>query len=577
MKPATTWDDYIANAKALNSPPRRYGVVLALKSDMVNNEMHSAINTIGDGWFDKDWRPTFNDDRGVKAVETIKRARAVLACPASPPCTTTSTRSNMSQDIAAQGQQWATRCATMDNPDKSRVVGKINWTVMPEGGKQVMISDTYCISRFTGKDKDMLFRLLASALREENQRGAAALMMPPRNAVLERSGAAGEIPLVSGGVAMPGSGEAAAGAAGVLRGSEIINKRIVQAIVGQMETKAALDAAATEVQAMLAQRRLLQVRHSMWLFMLPSLVVMTVVLAYPLASAIYYSFLRYYLGGGAPQFIGLANYAELLADARFWGDLLNTVIIVGASVVCSWSSGWRWRWRSTRRHAACELISLLIFLPNIVTPVVGALFLRWIFIGRWGLLSATLIGLGIFPPDLLGNPVGRRVTVILADAWQFTPFMILVLYAGLNTVDQSQIEAAQIDGAGVWMLLFRIMLPSIRPLIVFVLAIRADGRVPLLRHDLRADLRRAGHRDRDDHALHLRARLPPAADRQGLGPRRADAADRRGADRGDDPPGLSARAGRVLMWPRHAHAAPLFLLLCALHRGEPDADRSGAF
>ena len=64
------------------------------------------------------------------------------------------------------------------------------------------------------------------------------------------------------------------------------------------------------------------------------------------------------------------------------------------------------------------------------------------------------------------------MTVVLADAWQFTPFMILVLYAGLNTVDQSQIEAAQIDGAGVWMLLFRIMLPSIRPLIVFVLAIR---------------------------------------------------------------------------------------------------------
>jgi len=70
------------------------------------------------------------------------------------------------------------------------------------------------------------------------------------------------------------------------------------------------------------------------------------------------------------------------------------------------------------------------------------------------------------PPDR------ARVTVVLADSWQFTPFMILVLYAGLNTVDHSQIEAAQIDGAGVWTLLFRIMLPAIRPLIVFVLAIR---------------------------------------------------------------------------------------------------------
>ncbi len=117
-------------------------------------------------------------------------------------------------------------------------------------------------------------------------------------------------------------------------------------------------------------------------------------------------------------------------------------------------------------------LNLLLFLPNIVTPVVAALFIRWIFVSRWGLLSGGLIALGIFPPDFLGNPAWARATVVFADAWQFTPFMILVLYAGLNTVDQSQIEAAQIDGAGVWTQLFRIMLPSIRPLIVFVLAIR---------------------------------------------------------------------------------------------------------
>jgi multiple sugar transport system permease protein len=95
-----------------------------------------------------------------------------------------------------------------------------------------------------------------------------------------------------------------------------------------------------------------------------------------------------------------------------------------------------------------------------------------VFVGRWGLLSGLLISLGIFPPDWLGNPGWARLMIVLADSWQFTPFMILVLYAGLNTVDQSQIEAAQIDGIGVLGLLFRIMVPALKPLIVFVLAIR---------------------------------------------------------------------------------------------------------
>ena len=284
----------------------------AMKSDMVNNEMHSVINTIGDGWFDKDWRPTFNDDRGVKAVETYKRL-AQYCVPGFTAVHNDEHTINMGQDIAAQGQQWATRCSTMDNPDKSRVVGKIKWTVMPEGGRQVRVSDTYCISRFTAKDKDMLFRLLASALREENQRGACGAGHAAAQRGAERSGVAGEIPLVSGGVAMPGGGEAAAGAAGILRSlgdhQQAHRAGDRRADGDQGGTRRGGDRGAGHAGA----ARLLQVTPpgaSMWLFMLPSLAVMTVVLVYPLASAIYYSFLRYYLGGGAPQFIGFANYVD---------------------------------------------------------------------------------------------------------------------------------------------------------------------------------------------------------------------------------------------------------------------------
>jgi multiple sugar transport system permease protein len=196
------------------------------------------------------------------------------------------------------------------------------------------------------------------------------------------------------------------------------------------------------------------------------------VLLIPLGYAIWLSLFDYDLGGGIYRYIGLGNYTALLSEAQFWDSLARTVLIVASAVTLEFCAGLLIAYGLYRLTFGVRTLNLLLFMPNVITPVVAALFLRWIFISRWGLLSGLLITLGVFPPDFLGDGNWARVVVVLADAWQFTPFMILVLYAGLNTVDQSQIEAAQIDGAGVWMLLFRIMLPSIRPLIVFVLAIR---------------------------------------------------------------------------------------------------------
>jgi multiple sugar transport system permease protein len=199
----------------------------------------------------------------------------------------------------------------------------------------------------------------------------------------------------------------------------------------------------------------------------------SLVLLYPLGYAIYLSFFDYYLGGDAPVFIGFGNYTQLLFhDERFWGAIGKTILIVVCAVGLEFVLGLTVAFGLYKLTFGVRALNLLMFLPHIVTPVVAALFLRWIFTSRWGLLDAIIISFNIFPPDWLGTPFWARFTVIVADAWQFTPFMILVLYAGLNTVDHSQIESAQMDGAGNWTILTRIMLPAIRPLILFVLAIR---------------------------------------------------------------------------------------------------------
>ncbi|MEZ5670236.1 MAG: sugar ABC transporter permease [Alphaproteobacteria bacterium] len=216
----------------------------------------------------------------------------------------------------------------------------------------------------------------------------------------------------------------------------------------------------------------MQLQRRLWLFLVPSLLVLTAVLLWPLAYAFWLSLHNYYLGNAVKTWVGLDNYITLLGEERFWATLYRTVVIVGCAVTLEFVVGLLVAYALYKLRHGTKTFSLLLFLPHIVTPVVAALFLRWIFMGRWGLLDGILISLGIFPPDWLGDPHFARLTVVLADAWQFTPFMILVLYAGLNTVDKSQIESAQMDGAGNWRLLTEVMLPAIRPLIFFVLAVR---------------------------------------------------------------------------------------------------------
>ena len=210
----------------------------------------------------------------------------------------------------------------------------------------------------------------------------------------------------------------------------------------------------------------------MWLFMAPSALVMTIVLFYPFFSAIYYSFFNYYLGSQDVSFVGFDNYTNLLHEERFWLDFGNTFFLVGVSVALQLVIGLALALALYSCTRGVRLISLLNFLPHVVTPVVGGIFLKWMFMGRWGLLDATLMGFNIFPPDWLGDPFWARFTVIVADTWKFMPFLMLVLYAGLQSFDTTLLEAAEIDGASAWQRLRYIILPMMKPLILFVVAIR---------------------------------------------------------------------------------------------------------
>ncbi|MEA2744102.1 MAG: multiple sugar transport system permease protein, partial [Acetobacteraceae bacterium] len=163
----------------------------------------------------------------------------------------------------------------------------------------------------------------------------------------------------------------------------------------------------------------------------------------------------------------------LLTDERFWGDLVTTFVIVGCSVAAQFIIGMGVALALYALTRGARMISLLNFLPNVVTPVVGAIFLKWLFIGRFGLIDSTLLSFDLFPPNWLGDPIWAKVTLIIADTWKFMPFLMLVLYAGLQAFDTQLLEAAAIDGATSWQRLRYVILPMMKPLILFVVSIRA--------------------------------------------------------------------------------------------------------
>ena len=244
-QPPKTIAEYAALAKSFNSPMRA-GTINCLKPvDAGLNEAHWYINTIGSGWFDKSWHPTFNDARGVEAIQTMKDitryAQQGFTSAANDECIVA-----LQQDAATMGQQWASRAMAVDDPKQSRVVGKINWEAVPQGHGRISTGG-YGISVYSKQDPDLVFRILATSSNKDSMRGASAVSsLPVRTSVLQDPELAVKYryypaALEAMKTAMPFPLLPEFYAVG-----EFITRRVLQAITGEMPVKAALDAAAGE-------------------------------------------------------------------------------------------------------------------------------------------------------------------------------------------------------------------------------------------------------------------------------------------------------------------------------------------
>jgi len=221
----------------------------------------------------------------------------------------------------------------------------------------------------------------------------------------------------------------------------------------------------------------LERKKAVWgyVFIAPALILLAAVAVYPLMETMRISLHEFSLLSPADRkFIGFANYATMLRDERFWNSLLNTVLFSFSSVALEFVLGLLlallmnlpFRWIGAVRAAA--------LVPWAIPTVVSATMWLWMYNDQWGIINVLLDGLGIIDgyQAWLTNPATALPAVIVADVWKTTPFMALLILAGLQMIPKDLYESAAVDGATGLRRFFSITLPMLRSTILVAVLFR---------------------------------------------------------------------------------------------------------
>ncbi len=212
-------------------------------------------------------------------------------------------------------------------------------------------------------------------------------------------------------------------------------------------------------------------RNTAMLLVAPSLALLVGVALYPILSAIWISLHRMVLVFHEDQFVGLDNYRFLLGDARFWTALGNTAYFSIVAVVCELVLGLAFALMLHASFPGKGLLRASILVPWAIPTVVSAKLWAWLFNPDYGLLTRVLTDT---PGELnvLGMPGLAMHAAILVDVWKTTPFVALLLLAGLQTIPADVYRAAEVDGASKLRAFVSITLPLLRPTIAVTLTFR---------------------------------------------------------------------------------------------------------
>lgn len=211
-----------------------------------------------------------------------------------------------------------------------------------------------------------------------------------------------------------------------------------------------------------------------WLYLGPAVAVMAAACLYPVLAA--FQLAGYDWSMGTPwdsaRWVGWGNFVSAFANPRVWSSLWTTLLFAAVCVSAEMVLGIALALALEHPVRGMALFRTLFILPMMIAPIAVGLVWRYMFDAQFGLINAALKALGLNAQIWLADPTLAFIAIVVADIWQWTPFVFIMMIAALANIDGAVIEAARIDGARWWQQTFLVKLPMVMHVIAITLMMR---------------------------------------------------------------------------------------------------------
>ena len=206
----------------------------------------------------------------------------------------------------------------------------------------------------------------------------------------------------------------------------------------------------------------------------PSLILIFALAIYPLLYTIFISFTELNMMTGETQYKGLTNYIQAFTSGEFWNSIWVTLLFTILSLVIQLPLGVLVALLLNQEFKGRWLLRSIVLVPWAVPTLVNSTLWNWIFNTQYGAANRLLMQFNLISEPLIwfDSPMRAMGVIVFADTWRMLPLYVLMMLASLQTIPQSQIEAAILDGAGAFSRFRNVILPLIKPMLLVVLVIR---------------------------------------------------------------------------------------------------------